>query len=144
MQLEVALIGPEPGQRTVRRRFAHQTCSHGAGLVNGVLHRFKAGMFFIVLQAREIRDIAQSGNPWVRGEQVGIHLDAVLDGQACFCRQLRIGDHADAKHHQVGGQGAAVGGLHRADFAVVAIDAAQSLAEVKVHAPLFMCLAEQF
>jgi hypothetical protein len=143
LQLEVALVGPEPGQRPVWGRLAEQPSGHVACLVGGVLHGFQAGRPLAVLQAGEAGHVAESGDVRIGGQQIGVHADAVLDGQARFAGQLGVGDHADAEDHQVGRQLAPIRGFHAADLTIAAFDAGQALAEVEFHSPGLVRLAKQ-
>jgi len=108
LQLDVVLVGPEPGQRLVGLFLVTQACRGSLGLVGGVGHRLQP-QALLVKSIWMIGAVTSRDDIAIGGTAVFIDQDAVIDGQPGFLCQFDIGQDADANHHQVGRDQRAVG-----------------------------------
>jgi hypothetical protein len=118
LQLDVVLVGPEPGRGGEGAFAAEQRHGRRPGLLHGVLHRFEAAQAAVGQAPRGA--VAGGDDGRVRGPAAGIDHDAVDDFQSGILRQFGVRDHADADQQQVGGVLAAIAGPHRGDAAILA------------------------
>jgi hypothetical protein len=100
LELYVELIGPKPGQGTVRVGAAGDCGSDGLGLVGGVLdgletdavNRENAGMFRAVADGEDVRII---------GLKILVDGDAVRDSEAGIAGEFDVWYYADADEREV-------------------------------------------
>ena len=103
LQLEIELVGPEPGDGLVGLGLAHDRGRGRARVLHGVRYRFQpqppAEKNVVVMRA-----VADGEDRGVGGAGVGIDDDAVVDGKAGGLRELGVGHDADADDHEIGRQ----------------------------------------
>ncbi|MCY1304179.1 hypothetical protein D9M70_539250 [compost metagenome] len=117
LQLDVVLVGPEPGLGFVRVLAAGEDCRNGLGLVDGVLHRFQPDAQ--VLPGKH-GTIAHSEDRRVGSSPEGIDDDAAGGFEAGIMRQAVIGSDTDPDNDDVDRQSRPIGKFrcgHPAAFA---------------------------
>ena len=97
LQLDVALVRPEPRHLAIGLALAEQRLRRGLALVDGVLHRFEpdppAEFPMVERDAVADRDDVRRA-----GRHAFVDEDAVVDGEAGAFGELDIRDDADADH----------------------------------------------
>ncbi|MNK81742.1 hypothetical protein D3C87_1014950 [compost metagenome] len=92
------LVGPEPGDRAIVGRLAHDRKRHDFRHIDGVLHRFKPNPPSV---EGKTCAVACGVYGWVARAACRIDNDAVVDGQAGPLRQTGFGNHPYPHHHGV-------------------------------------------
>ena len=118
LQLQIALIAPEPGHLFVGLLPSGEPGGDAAPLVDGILHQFEANAAGCE-RGRKTRAVADRQDRRVAGSQIAVDDDAVIHGEPSFVGELAIGDYPDANEDEIGGQTAAIGGLDTGDPAVL-------------------------
>ena len=108
LQLEIILIGPEPGHFAIRIGAVQHGQSRVLGLIDGVLNRFQT-------HARSgpagvIGAIARRIYVGVGGAGEFVDDDAVVAGKPRLFGNFRIGNDADAGDNEIGRYAACIGG----------------------------------
>src|SRR5690606_22540580 len=108
LQLQIILIGPEPGQGAIGFEFTANGVGGNAGLIGVVSHRLNAQLnvgdgVVVVGAITGAQDIVIIGT----GEL--IHYQAIVHFEASLLGQLNIGNHANTYNHQIGRDNLTVG-----------------------------------
>src|ERR1700683_4733792 len=133
LQLVGALIAPEPRQAVIGPGIAGQPRRDATRLIGGVLNRFQPQR---TAEARtgEQRAVADGGDIRIRGQKLLVDDDPRRDLQTSLRRELDIGQHADADHHEVRRHMAAVAEADAGDVDAIALDAGGLHAEMDANA----------
>ena len=111
LQLQVVLVGPEPGHVGVGLRLARDRPRHRLGLLHRVVHRFQA-QAALEQRVRVVGHVAGGEDRRIAGAPEGVDHDAVVDREPGVPRQLVVRRRADPDHREVGREGPPVGADH--------------------------------